>query len=112
MAGIAGALYVPQVGIINPSEFSPGNSIETVIWVALGGRGTLWGAAIGAVTVNLAKSWFTGALPEAWLFVLGGLFVVVTLFMPKGLAGAFSVLRWPGKPAAGPPLKSEPEAAQ
>jgi urea transport system permease protein len=90
MAGIAGALYVPQVGIINPSEFSPENSIETVIWTAFGGRGTLWGAALGAIVINAAKSWFTGALPEAWLFVLGGLFVFVTLFMPKGLAGLFS----------------------
>ena len=94
MAGIAGALYVPQVGIINPSEFSPENSIETVIWTALGGRGTLWGAAIGAIVVNAAKSWFTGLLPDAWLFVLGGLFIVVTLFMPKGLAGLFSGWRW------------------
>jgi urea transport system permease protein len=90
MAGIAGALYVPQVGIINPSEFSPENSIETVIWTAFGGRGTLWGAALGALVINAAKSWFTGVLPEAWLFVLGGLFIFVTLFMPKGLAGLFS----------------------
>ncbi len=90
MAGVAGALYVPQVGIINPSEFSPENSIETVIWTAFGGRGTLWGAALGAITINAAKSWFTGALPEAWLFVLGGLFIFVTLFMPKGMAGLFA----------------------
>jgi urea transport system permease protein len=90
MAGIAGALYVPQVGIINPSEFSPENSIETVVWVAFGGRGTLWGAALGAIVINAAKSWFTGALPDAWLFMLGGLFIAVTLFMPKGLAGLFS----------------------
>jgi urea transport system permease protein len=90
MAGIAGALYVPQVGIINPSEFSPENSIEAVIWTAFGGRGTLWGAALGAVVINAAKSWFTGVLPDAWLFVLGGLFIFVTLFMPKGLAGLFS----------------------
>ena len=90
MAGIAGALYVPQVGIINPSEFSPANSIETVIWTAFGGRGTLWGAALGAIAINAAKSWFTGILPDAWLFVLGGLFIFVTLFMPKGLAGLFS----------------------
>ncbi|HRX36511.1 MAG TPA: urea ABC transporter permease subunit UrtC [Aestuariivirga sp.] len=93
MAGVAGALYVPQVGIINPSEFSPGNSIEAVIWAAFGGRGTLWGAALGAVVVNLAKSFFTGALPEAWLFILGGLFIVVTLFLPKGLAGLFRLVR-------------------
>ena len=90
MAGIAGALYVPQVGIINPSEFSPGNSIEAVIWTAFGGRGTLWGAALGAIVVNAAKSWFTGVLPNAWLFALGALFIVVTLFMPKGLAGLFA----------------------
>jgi urea transport system permease protein len=90
MAGIAGALYVPQVGIINPSEFSPGNSIEAVIWTAFGGRGTLWGAALGAIVVNAAKSWFTGVLPDAWLFALGALFIVVTVFMPKGLAGLFA----------------------
>ena len=67
LAGIAGALYVPQVGIINPSEFSPGNSIEIAIWVAVGGRGTLLGAIIGAVVVNFAKTWLTGSMPEAWL---------------------------------------------
>jgi urea transport system permease protein len=87
MAGIAGALYVPQVGIINPGEFSPANSIEAVIWVAVGGRGTLVGPVIGAVLVNFGKTWLTGALPEIWLFALGGLFVVVTLFLPKGIVG-------------------------
>jgi len=87
MAGLGGALYVPQVGIINPGEFAPAGSIEAVIWVAVGGRGTLWGAILGAVLVNLAKTVFTGALPELWLFALGGLFIVVTLFLPKGLAG-------------------------
>jgi len=87
MAGIAGALYVPQVGIINPSEFSPANSIEAVIWVAVGGRGTLIGPVIGAVLVNAGKTYFTGALPEYWLFALGGLFVFVTLFLPKGIVG-------------------------
>ena len=87
LAAIAGALYVPQVGIINPSEFSPLNSIELVIWVAVGGRGTLYGAAAGALLVNLAKTYFTGALPELWLFALGALFVLVTLFLPRGLAG-------------------------
>lgn len=87
MAGIAGALYVPQVGIINPSEFSPANSIEIVIWVALGGRSTLYGAALGAVIVNFAKSYFTGAIPDFWLYALGALFVFVTLFMPKGIVG-------------------------
>jgi urea transport system permease protein len=90
MAGVAGARYVPQVGIINPSEFSPENSIEAVIWTAFGGRGTLWGAALGAFVVNASKSWFTGVMPDAWLFMLGGLFIVVTLFMPKGLAGLFA----------------------
>ena len=87
IAGIAGALYVPQVGIINPSEFAPINSIEVVIWVAVGGRGTLYGAAAGAVLVNYAKTFFTGALPEVWLYALGALFVLVTLFLPRGLMG-------------------------
>ena len=87
LAGVAGALYVPQVGIINPSEFEPINSIEVVIWVAVGGRGTLWGAVAGAVLVNYAKTYFTGALPDLWLYALGALFVGVTLFLPRGLAG-------------------------
>ena len=87
IAGVAGALYVPQVGIINPGEFAPINSIEAVIWVAVGGRGTLIGAAAGAVLVNYAKTYFTGALPEVWLYALGGMFVLVTLFLPHGLAG-------------------------
>jgi len=85
LAGVAGALYVPQVGIINPGEFAPLNSIEAVIWVAVGGRGTLVGAVVGAVLVNYAKTWLTGALPEVWLFALGGLFVAVTLLLPRGL---------------------------
>ena len=87
LAGVAGALYVPQAGIINPSQFSPIFSIEIVLWVALGGRATLYGAVIGALTVNYAKSVFTGIMPEAWLFALGGLFVFVTVFLPKGVAG-------------------------
>jgi urea transport system permease protein len=87
LAGVAGALYVPQVGIINPGEFAPLNSIEAVIWVAVGGRGTLVGAVAGAVLVNYAKTWLTGALPEVWLFALGGLFVAVTLLLPQGLVG-------------------------
>ncbi len=87
IAGIAGALYVPQIGIINPSEFAPINSIEIVIWVAVGGRGTLYGAATGAVLVNYAKTYLTGAFPEVWLYALGALFVLVTLFLPHGLAG-------------------------
>lgn len=92
MAGIAGALYVPQVGIINPGEFAPANSIEIVVWVALGGRGTLIGAIMGAVLVNMAKSYLTAAFPEIWLFALGGLFIAVTLFLPKGIAGSFNLL--------------------
>ncbi len=88
MAGVAGALYVPQVGIINPSEFSPANSIEIVIWVALGGRGTLVGAALGAIVVAAAKTVLTGALPEAWLYALGALFILVTLVLPTGVVGA------------------------
>ena len=87
MAGVAGALYVPQVGIINPSEFAPGNSIEAAIWVAVGGRGTLIGAALGAITVNFAKTFFTGAFPEYWLYGLGLLFVLTTLFLPRGILG-------------------------
>jgi urea transport system permease protein len=87
MAGLAGALYVPQVGIINPGEFSPGNSIEAVIWVAVGGRGTLIGAVLGAFSVNALKTWLTSAAPDLWLFVLGGLFVAVTLLLPRGLIG-------------------------
>jgi urea transport system permease protein len=93
MAGIGGALYVPQVGIINPGEFSPANSIEAVIWVAVGGRGTLVGAILGAVLVNYGKTYLTGALPEIWLFALGGLFIFVTLFMPRGIVGLFSARR-------------------
>ncbi len=88
MAGVAGALYVPQVGIINPSEFAPGNSIEAVIWVAVGGRGTLTGAALGAVLVNYAKTYFTsGFLAPYWLFMLGALFIAVTLLLPRGIVG-------------------------
>ena len=90
MAGIAGALYVPQVGIINPGEFAPANSIEIVVWVALGGRGTLYGAAMGAIVVNLAKSYLTAAFPEVWLFALGALFIAVTLFLPKGIVGGIA----------------------
>jgi urea transport system permease protein len=89
MAGIAGALYVPQVGIINPGEFAPGNSIEAVIWVAVGGRGTLVGAAVGAILVNYAKTYFTsGVLAPYWLFMLGGLFIAVTLLLPRGIIGS------------------------
>ncbi|MEJ2141376.1 MAG: urea ABC transporter permease subunit UrtC [Gammaproteobacteria bacterium] len=93
LAGIAGALYVPQVGIINPGEFSPLNSIELVVWVAVGGRGTLYGAVSGAFIVNYAKTYFTGALPEAWLYALGALFIVVTIYLPKGLVGLYQQYR-------------------
>ncbi|MAF48538.1 MAG: urea ABC transporter permease subunit UrtC [Rhodospirillaceae bacterium] len=88
LAGIAGALYVPQVGIINPSEFAPPNSIEIVIWVAIGGRGSLYGAVLGAVLVNYAKSYFTGAIPELWLYALGAMFILTTIFLPRGIVGS------------------------
>jgi len=87
LCGIAGALYVPQVGIINPGEMSPANSIEIAIWVAVGGRGSLIGAIVGAFLVNGAKSWFTQAFPEFWLFFLGLLFILVTLYLPRGVVG-------------------------
>ena len=108
MAGVAGALYVPQVGIINPGEFEPANSIEVVIWVAVGGRGLLVGPIVGGLVVNFAKTWFTsGALAPYWLFALGGLFIAATLFLPKGivgtLAGFMSRERRASPPAAGAP---------
>jgi urea transport system permease protein len=103
MAGVAGALYVPQVGIINPSEFAPANSIEAVIWVAVGGRGTLYGAVLGGVLVNLAKTYLTGAAPEIWLYFLGLLFVLVTLLLPKGIVGALVGL-WKGGAASVKPV--------
>jgi urea transport system permease protein len=93
IAGIAGALYVPQVGIINPGEFSPAKSIEMAIWVAVGGRGTLFGAIVGAFTVNGARTYLTGVAPEIWLFFLGALFILVTLAMPKGLLGVYRSIR-------------------
>jgi urea transport system permease protein len=101
LCGIAGALYVPQVGIINPSEMSPANSIEIAIWVAVGGRGTLLGPVFGAALVNGAKSFFTQAYPEYWLFFLGLLFILVTLFLPKGVAGIPALLRRRAAPGAG-----------
>ena len=100
IAGIGGALYVAQVGIINPSEFAPANSIEAVIWVAVGGRATLAGAILGAVLVNLGKTWFTGLLPEAWLYALGFLFILTTLFLPRGIIGLFSWRPGSRNPAA------------
>ncbi len=93
ICGIAGALYVPQVGIINPSEMSPGNSIEIAIWAAVGGRGTLIGPLLGAGIVNGAKSYFTEAFPEYWLYFLGLLFVLATLYLPQGVLGLFSKLK-------------------
>ena len=115
MAGIAGALYVPQVGIINPSEFTPANSIEAVVWVAVGGRGTLTGAALGAVAVNFAKTTFTtGALAPYWLFVLGGLFIVTTLFLPKGIVGTLAQFFRSRKSPDEPPAiaRAAPKAAE
>ena len=92
IASIGGALYVPQVGIINPGVFSPLFSIELVIWVAIGGRGSLYGAIIGAMVVSFASTYFTSALPEVWLYALGALFVVVTLYLPNGVVGVVSLL--------------------
>ncbi len=103
MAAIGGALYVPQVGIINPGEFAPANSIEAVIWVAVGGRGTLTGAILGAVLVNAGKTVLTGALPEVWLFALGALFILVTLFLPRGILGLA-----PSRERGDPPLPAAP----
>lgn len=97
LAGVAGALYVPQVGIINPSEFAPAGSIEIVIWVAVGGRGSLHGAVLGAILVNYAKSYFTGALPDAWLYALGALFIAVTIFLPRGIVGTVPTFNAAGK---------------
>ena len=97
MCGVAGALYVPQVGIINPSEMSPANSIEIAIWAAVGGRATLVGPIAGAFLVNLAKSWLTVTAPEFWLYFLGALFIAVTLFLPQGLAGLARKLWWRAK---------------
>jgi len=107
LCGIAGALYVPQVGIINPSEMSPANSIEIAIWVAVGGRGTLLGPVFGAALVNGAKSFFTQAYPEYWLFFLGLLFILVTLFLPKGVAGIPALLRRRATPGTGMALQEE-----
>ncbi|WP_430460827.1 urea ABC transporter permease subunit UrtC [Thalassolituus sp. LLYu03] len=111
LAGVAGALYVPQVGIINPGEFAPINSIEIIIWVAVGGRGSLYGAVIGAVLVNYAKTYFTGAFAELWLFMLGGLFVLTTLYLPKGVVGLWAQIKqkqWLSKkPDAGAPVSEQ-----
>jgi urea transport system permease protein len=107
LAGIAGALYVPQVGIINPSEFAPANSIELAIWVAVGGRGPLVGAMLGAAVVTWAESYFTVAAPELWLFVLGGMFIAATRFLPRGIVGTLRRLRLPWR---APPQPAEAAA--
>jgi urea transport system permease protein len=117
IAAIGGALYVPQVGIINPSEMTPEKSLEAVVWVAVGGRGTLIGPVIGAITINALKSWATRAYPDLWLIILGALFVLVVLLMPKGIVGLPAQIKslvqgWrskgddmPVKPAETPAIK-------
>ncbi|MBL8696983.1 MAG: urea ABC transporter permease subunit UrtC [Alphaproteobacteria bacterium] len=110
LAGIGGALYVPQVGIINPSEFSPAASIEAVIWVAVGGRGTLIGPIVGALAVNATKTWLTSSIAEFWLYALGAMFVAVTLFLPRGLVGLAATLAARLRPA--PPMRAEPQPAR
>jgi urea transport system permease protein len=115
LSGLAGALYVPQVGIINPSELAPANSIEIAIWVAVGGRGTLAGAALGALLVNAFKSYLTAAFPDFWLFFLGALFVVVTLFFPSGLLGLTKLLKRRPRSATPPtatPATTPPPASE
>jgi urea transport system permease protein len=107
ICGFAGALYVPQVGIINPSELQPSNSIEMAIWTAVGGRGTLAGAALGAFLVSGAKNFFTGAMPELWLYVLGAMFILVTLFLPQGVVGAVQLARATTRKAAPKPAESK-----
>ena len=106
LCGLAGALYVPQVGIINPSELAPANSIEIAIWVAVGGRATLVGGAFGALIVNGLKSWLTAAYPELWLYALGLIFIAVTLFLPQGIVGLFARR---AKSAPQPEPEPEPE---
>ncbi|MBV9488860.1 MAG: urea ABC transporter permease subunit UrtC [Verrucomicrobia bacterium] len=101
LCGIAGALYVPQVGIINPSEMSPGNSIEMAIWVAIGGRGTLIGPVVGAFFVNAAKSYLTASFSSSWLFFLGAIFVIVPVFLPRGIVGLLVNLLKPRRRRAG-----------
>jgi urea transport system permease protein len=111
MAGIAGALYVPQIGIINPGEFAPANSIEVVIWTAVGGRATLIGPIIGAILVNGGKTVFTGLFPDFWLFALGGLFVAVTLFLPKGIVGTIAPYIGRKRKLVSPPPKAAEDEA-
>jgi len=107
LCALAGALYVPQVGIINPSEMQPSNSIELAIWVAVGGRGTLIGPLLGALLLNGAKSYLTAAFPSAWLYVLGGIFVLVTLFLPRGVLGLLTAAR--KRKTTTPQQATEPE---
>ncbi len=108
LCALAGALYVPQVGIINPSEMQPSNSIELAIWVAVGGRGTLGGPLLGAFLLNGAKSWLTNVFPSAWLYVLGAIFVLVTLFLPRGLMGLGALYRRRRQTAAQPTEAEKP----
>jgi urea transport system permease protein len=116
IAGIAGALYVPQVGIINPNEFSPANSIEVVIWTAVGGRGTIVGPIIGAILVNAGKSYFTGVLPNYWLYALGALFMLTTIFLPQGIVGLVVGLgrkrRVPNNPGGVEPVREASSEAE
>jgi urea transport system permease protein len=107
LCGLAGALYVPQVGIINPGELAPANSIEIAIWVAVGGRASLVGGAFGALIVNGLKSWLTAAYPELWLYALGLLFIAVTLFLPQGIVGLLA-----RKPKAAVQPEPEPEIVE
>ena len=112
IAGVAGALYVPQVGIINPSEMQTDKSLEIIVWVAVGGRGTLLGPIVGAVVINALKSWATRAYPDLWLLMLGGLFILVVLFMPKGIVGIPAQIRaLLGRKKANEPIPTEPAAA-
>ncbi len=117
IAALGGVLYVPQVGIINPSEMAPEKSLEAVVWVAVGGRGTLVGPVIGAIAINALKSWATRAYPDLWLLILGGLFIIVTVFMPRGIVGLPAQInalrrRRSAARAESPALAPEPNSAQ
>jgi urea transport system permease protein len=118
IGSIGGALYVPQVGIINPSEMTTEKSLEAVVWTAVGGRGTLVGPIVGAISVNALKSWATRAYPDLWLIILGGMFILVVLFLPKGIVGVPGMIRdWikkrsrPRESEESPVKKPEEEAA-
>src|SRR6266496_1657915 len=112
ICALGGALYVPQVGIINPSEMAPDKSLEAVVWVAVGGRGTLVGAIVGALGVNWLKSYTTHRFPEYWLYILGGLFILVVLFMPKGIVGLPGQLRQLKRRCFKKPALPQPGAAR